>query len=85
MVRALPAIAPTLEALVREHAARVRVAKVNVDEQHGLAARFGIRSIPTLLLFRQGKMIDQIVGALPKPELERRLDAASGHTGAHRA
>lgn len=79
------AIAPALEELAQEYAGRVKIAKVDVDDQPNLAARFGITSIPTLLLFRGDEVVDQIVGAVPKTELRRRLDAVAqdvGHVGA---
>src|SRR5512132_897019 len=60
------AIAPVLDQLVEESAGRLMLAKVNVDENPGLAARYGIRSIPTMLLMKQGKVVDQVIGAVPK-------------------
>jgi thioredoxin 1 len=69
------AIAPTLEELARESAGRVSLAKVNVDEQPGLAARYGIRSIPTILFVKGGKVVDQVIGAVPKAQLKKKLDA----------
>jgi thioredoxin 1 len=69
------AIAPVLDDLVRESSGRVSLAKVNVDENPGLAARYGIRSIPTILLVKQGKVVDQIIGAVPKPRIKEKLDA----------
>ena len=69
------AIAPVLEDLVRESGGRVSLGKVNVDENPGLAARYGIRSIPTILLVRQGKVVDQVIGAVPKPRIKEKLDA----------
>lgn len=68
-------IAPTLETLARERAGRLRIAKVNTEEERELAAAFGIRSIPTLILFHKGEVIDQLAGALAKPELERWIDS----------
>ena len=59
-------IAPSLEQLAGEMAGRATVAKVNVDENGDLSARFGVRSIPTLLVFKDGRVVDQTVGALPK-------------------
>jgi thioredoxin len=67
------AIAPILEELARAEAGRLVVAKVNVDEEPGLAQRFGVQAIPTLLLFKDGQVVDTMVGAPPKTELQRRL------------
>jgi thioredoxin len=69
------AIAPVLEDLARESAGRVTLAKVNVDENHGLAGRYGIRSIPTILFVKAGKGVDQVIGAVPKTKLKEKLDA----------
>jgi len=69
------AVAPVLEDLVRTSGGTVTLAKVNVDEQPGLAARYGIHSIPTMLVVKGGRVIHQVVGAVPKAELQRRLDA----------
>jgi thioredoxin 1 len=69
------AIAPVLDELAREGAGRVTLAKVNVDENHGLAARYGIRSIPTILFIKDGKVLDQVVGAVPRAKLKEKLAA----------
>ena len=69
------ALAPALEALASESAGRVTLAKVNVDENPGLAARYGIRSIPTVLFVKQGKVADQVIGAVPKAKIKEKLDA----------
>jgi len=66
-------IAPTLEELAREMAGRVRVAKLNVDENPSTATRFQVRSIPTLLVLKGGKEMERIVGVQPKTEIERKL------------
>src|SRR6266581_300842 len=68
------AIAPVLEDLAKESAGRVTLAKVNVDENHGLAGRYGIRSIPTILFVKAGKVVDQVIGAVPKAKLKEKLD-----------
>ena len=69
------AIAPVLEDLTRESAGTVTLAKVNVDENPALAARYGIRSIPTILFVKQGKVADQVIGAVPRAQLKKKLDA----------
>jgi thioredoxin 2 len=66
-------VAPTLEELAMEMAGRVRVAKLNVDENPATAARFQVRSIPTLLVLKGGKEMERIVGVQPKAEIARRL------------
>ncbi|HYS16074.1 MAG TPA: thioredoxin [Candidatus Binatia bacterium] len=68
-------IAPVLEDLARASEGKVTLAKVNVDESPGLAARYGIRSIPTILFVKGGKVADQIIGAVPKAKLQAKLDA----------
>ena len=59
-------IAPYLDQIAGEMEGQATVAKVNVDENGDLSARFGVRSIPTLLVFKDGRVVDQTVGALPK-------------------
>jgi thioredoxin 1 len=70
------AIAPTLDALATQYKGKVRVAKLNIDEQQKTAQAYGIRSIPTLLLFKGGKVIEQVVGAVPKAHLEETFKKA---------
>jgi len=67
-------IAPILEELAGEYADRLAVGKVNVDENRQTAARFGIRSIPTLLFFRDGTRVDQVIGAHPKGTIKAKID-----------
>jgi thioredoxin 2 len=69
---------PVVEELAGEMAGRVRVAKLNVDENPATASRFGVRSIPTLLVLRDGREVDRMVGVLPKAEITRRLERATG-------
>ena len=65
-------VAPSVEQLADEYAGKgVRVAKVDVDTNPSTAAQFGIRSIPTILFFKGGKVVDQVIGAVPKDALER--------------
>ena len=71
-------IAPVIEELAVEMAGRVRVAKLNVDENPATAARFNVRSIPALLILRAGREIDRIVGVQPKPEIARRVQQVVG-------
>ena len=68
-------IAPVIEQLAGELAGRVKVAKLNTDENPMTASRFSVRSIPTLLVIKDGREIDRLVGALPKQEILRRLQA----------
>ena len=68
-------IAPLLDEIAAEHADRFKIAKVNVDENPQLAANFGVRSIPTLLFVKDGKLRDQVVGTAPKATLVSRLEA----------
>jgi thioredoxin 2 len=66
-------IAPVIEELAAEMAGRVRVAKLNVDENPAMASRFDLRSIPALLIFKDGQEVDRLVGVQPKSEIMRRL------------
>jgi thioredoxin 1 len=68
-------IAPMLDELAAESNGRYKIAKLNVDENPQTSAQFQIRSIPTLLIFKNGKMVDQIVGAVPKQAIAARLNA----------
>jgi thioredoxin len=67
-------IAPLLEELASEMAGRVRVGKINVDENQATAARFRVSSIPTLIIFKNGQEVDRLRGLYPKPEIMRRLE-----------
>ncbi len=64
-------IAPILEELAEEYQGKVKIGKVNVDENQQYARNYGIASIPTLLLFKDGKLVDRAIGAMPKPHLEQ--------------
>ncbi len=66
--------APVFTELAGQYVGRVRFAKLNTETEPALAGRFGIRSIPTLALFRQGREIDRVSGALPAPQLKAWLD-----------
>ena len=63
-----------LDAFAREHAGRVKVVKVNVDDNQGLAMRFDAMSIPTMVVLKGGQVVDRIVGAMPQPALWSRLE-----------
>ena len=67
------AIAPVLDALERDQAGRVRVAKVNVDDEPALAARYGVRSIPTILFVKDGRVVDTVIGAVPRATLDAKV------------
>ncbi len=64
------AIAPALEELASQYRGQIKVAKVDIDANNAIAQQYGIRSIPTLLMFKGGKVVEQIVGSVPKHKLE---------------
>ena len=66
-------VAPVLDQLASEYAGRLKIAKLNTDENPATATQYGIRSIPTMLLFKNGQLTGQIVGAQPKQEIERQI------------
>ena len=68
-------IAPSIDQLANEYEGKAKIGKVDVDNNQQIATKYGIRSIPTLLIFKDGKMVDQIVGALPKPKIAEKLNA----------
>ncbi len=67
-------IAPIVEDIARQYKGRLKVAKVNVDHNPLLAAKYNIQGIPTLALFKEGQMVDQIVGAVPRVQLEKAIE-----------
>jgi len=67
-----------IEQLAREYSGRVAFGKLNIDENQMVAASFGIQSIPTMMIFRAGKAVDVMVGALPKAQIEMKLKHLSG-------
>jgi len=67
-------VAPVIEELAKEYAGKVVFAKLNTDENIDIAQRFGISSIPTIIFFKDGKPVDQIIGALPKAEFKRWIE-----------
>lgn len=68
------ALAPTIDALAEQYYGRIKVAKLDVDESPEVAGRYGVQSIPTLLLIRGGKVVEQRIGAMPKEELTRMIE-----------
>jgi thioredoxin 1 len=68
-------MAPTIDVVANDYAGRVKVGKLDVDANNGTAMRYNIRGIPTLLLFKGGQVVEQRVGALGKPEVQKMLDA----------
>ena len=70
------AVAPVLDKIVEEQAGELRLVKVNIDEEQELANRYGVMSIPTMILFRDGEPAAATVGAMPKGALERALGLA---------
>ena len=72
------AIAPTVDELAKQYKGKVKVAKLDVDEHQQVPQQYGIRSIPTLLVFKGGRVVDTIVGAVPKAKLEESLKKAIG-------
>jgi thioredoxin 1 len=69
------AIAPVLDELAAEFDGKISIAKVNIDENEAIAAEYGIRAIPTMLLFKGGRVIEQIVGLMSKAALKTKLAA----------
>ena len=70
------AIAPLLEELAGEYAGRAKIVKINVDDHQRSATSYGVRSIPNLIVFKNGQVAQQIVGAVPKTKLTQALDSA---------
>jgi thioredoxin 1 len=64
-------LSPTVEELAKEHAGKVKVVKLNVDENINTPGKYNIRGIPTLLVFKGGQVADQVVGAVPKDQIEK--------------
>jgi thioredoxin 1 len=67
-------VAPIMEQIAHDYDGRVKVAKLDVDENQKTAMRFNVRSIPTVLFFRDGRHVDTIVGALPKPHFVQKIE-----------
>ncbi|HAJ33152.1 MAG TPA: thioredoxin [Candidatus Atribacteria bacterium] len=68
-------ISPIVEELSNENQGKLKVCKLNTDENQNIAARYGIQGIPTLLFFKDGQEVDRIVGVTPKPIIQQKLDA----------
>ncbi|HEX7089709.1 MAG TPA: thioredoxin [Longimicrobiales bacterium] len=66
-------VAPVIDELAHEYAGRVKVAKLDVDSNQRTTVRFNVRSIPSILFFKDGRHVDTVVGAVPKPHLERKI------------
>jgi thioredoxin 1 len=71
-------IAPVIEELAADYEGKATIAKVNTDEAPEVAGQFGIRSIPTVLFFKDGELVDQMIGAAPKAQYAAKLDALLG-------
>ena len=69
-------VAPVLDDLSQEYDGKIKFTKVDVDENPETAMKYGIRSIPTLLVFKDGSPVDQVVGAVPRAVIKKRLDSA---------
>jgi len=69
------AIAPMLEELATEYQGKITIGKMDVDSNSAVPTEFGIRNIPTLLFFKDGKMVDKVVGAIRKDELKKKIEA----------
>ena len=70
------AIAPLIDAVATEYEGRVKVGKVNVDDNPATPGKYGVRGIPTVILLKDGKVLDQVVGAIPKSQLEALIKKA---------
>ena len=68
------ALSPIIDEVARNHAGRLKVAKLNVDQNPGTASRYNVMSIPTMLFFRDGKVVDNAAGALPRQEVEQMVN-----------
>lgn len=68
-------VAPTVEALAEEYAGRLKVCKLNVDDNPATASAYGIMGIPTVAVFKDGKVVQKIVGALPRESMKRKVEA----------
>jgi len=69
------ALAPTVDEVAAEYEGKAEIVKCNVDDCEDIAAQYGIRSIPTLLFFKGGQVVDRLVGAVPKEQITAKIDA----------
>jgi thioredoxin 1 len=69
-------VEPVLDELAAEYGGRIKVTKLNVDENPTTSAKFGVRSIPTIMFFKGGQLVDRVIGAASKADLKKRFDAA---------
>ena len=68
-------VGPIIEELAASYLGKVKIGKLNTDENPAIATRYGVMSIPTILLFQNGEIVDRVVGAVPKKEFERMINA----------
>ena len=71
-------IAPSVDTIATEYSGKLKVFKLDVDKEPGIAAKYGIMSIPTLIIFKNGEVAEQIVGLLPKPKIEEKIASHLG-------
>ena len=71
-------IAPVVEELAAENAGSIKICKLNIDDSPNVAASYGVSSIPTLMIFKNGQLVDRLVGVQPKKRLQEALDQAKG-------
>lgn len=68
-------VGPVVDEIAGEYEGKAKVGKVNVDDNPEISVKYGIRSIPALLIFKNGEVVDQIIGAVPKAQIKKQLDA----------
>ncbi|MBM3245097.1 MAG: thioredoxin [Candidatus Omnitrophica bacterium] len=67
-------VAPVIDELAKEFSDKIKIGKINIDDDSKVASQFGVMSIPTLIFFKHGKAVDQVVGALTKPDLKKKIE-----------
>lgn len=67
-------MSPVIDMMANEYAGRIKVGKVNVDENNALAIKYGIMSIPNMVFFKNGEVVDRVVGAIPKPQMQAKFE-----------